>query len=186
MKSHLIYFLIGWLPLVLGGFQKDLDTSVTFPPLIDQRTDILTGHLRPLGWQHRPEGPVFEESVSLRPEQFWDQYVTQKKPVVIRGLVANSEAVEKWTDIHLDRTYGHVEVRVSHRKQKNSDDRIKMTMKEFLQGYRVDDWHLNVIMPDEMLEESVIPNIIGCGPYMDNLEQESIKGKKEEHVRKEE
>lgn len=49
------------------NFQKDLDTNIQFPPLLERKSGIPTGHLRPLGWQIRSDGPLNEESVTIKP-----------------------------------------------------------------------------------------------------------------------
>ena len=65
-----------------------------------------------MGWQNRAEGPIHEEVVILRAEKFWDEYVNKSQPVVIRGLVLGSEAIDKWSDIYLNRAYGHLDIKV--------------------------------------------------------------------------
>lgn len=152
-----------------SGFQKDLNVDIPFPPILDRRDGIPTGHLRPLGWQNRAEAPVHEESVSLEPEKFWDTYINKSKPTVIRGLVLGSDAVERWTDIYLNRVYGHLDIKVAQRKQtfkSIEEDQAQMSLKKFLQGYRVEDWYLRGIMPEEMQLEAPVPHLFNCGPYI--------------------
>jgi hypothetical protein len=169
-----------------AGFQKDLDLNIPFPPNLDRKENIATGHLRPLGWQNKPEGAVHEETFVLTPHDFWEFYVNQSKPVVIRGLVLGSDAVDRWTDIYLNREYGHIEIRVTHRKQKNHEDKVQMSLRNFLQGYREDDWYLNVIMPDDMSSEVPLPHIMNCGPLIQSrLEKEARKGGKSKSSRQE-
>ena len=148
------------------GFQKDLDTNLPFPPTLEFRSGIPTGHLRPLGWQNRPESAVNEESVSLQPEQFWDLYVNLSKPTVIRGLILGSEPTDRWTDNYLNKNFGKSDIKVMRRVQKQKsieETNLQMTFKSFLQGYRVEDWYLRGIMPKEMFEEVPIPHIVNCG-----------------------
>ena len=153
-----------------GGFVKDLDVDIPFPPILDRRDGIPTGHLRPLGWQNRAEGPVHEESVTLAPQDFWDKYVNASKPMVIRGLVFGADAVEKWTDVYLNKLYGKLEVRVTQRVQRVSNENAQhMDLKKFLQNYRVEDWYLRLIMPQEMQAEVPMPYIVNCGPLVQNL-----------------
>lgn len=114
MNSLIKLFLV--LKLVLVSLQhevkfpKDLDVNVQFPPISH---DKLSGHLRPLGWQKRADEEVTEESVVIKPEEFWDQYITKKSPVVIRGLVSASPITDIWTDSYLKREYGNLDIKVN-------------------------------------------------------------------------
>ena len=84
------------------GFQKDMGTNTQFPPILDYRTNSPTGHLRPLGWQNRPESQIIEETVNIAPRNFWNSYVQKNRPVIIRGLVYGSEIIETWTDTYFE------------------------------------------------------------------------------------
>lgn len=68
--------------------------------------------MRPLGWQNRAEASVKEDQVSLSADKFWDDYVNKSEPLVIRGLVMGSEAIDKWSDIYLNRAYGYLDIKV--------------------------------------------------------------------------
>jgi lysine-specific demethylase 8 len=142
-----------------------MDINTPFPPILDQRSNMPTGHLRPLGWQNRAEFEITEESVSIEPVKFWDFYLEKSKPVIIRGLVSGSDIIERWTDIYLSRHYGTLDIKVTNKKQTNHEDKIQMSINNFLKGYRVEDWYLNVIIPNEMLSEVPLPHIINCGPF---------------------
>lgn len=150
-----------------SGFQKDLNVNIPFPPILDKRDGMPTGHLRPLGWQSRAEGPVVEEPVIIQPEPFWNKYVEKTNPVVLRGMVLGSEAIEQWTDTYLDRNYGSLEIKLAERKQnfKNFKEKTQVKLSNFLNGYRIEDWYLNGIMPEEMQVEAPIPRLLNCGPY---------------------
>ena len=66
---NLIFVLLSCLicELKSQNFIKDLDLNVQFPPLIDRKENIPTGHLRPLGWQIRADTSVNEESAAISP-----------------------------------------------------------------------------------------------------------------------
>ena len=150
-----------------SGFQKDLNINIPFPPILDKRDGIPTGHLRPLGWQSRAEGPVVEEPVVIEPEVFWNKYIEKKHPVVLRGLVFGSEASEQWSDSYLDQQYGHLDIKLAEKIQtfKNYKEKAQMKLSKFLKEYRVEDWYLNGIMPEEMQNEVPIPRLLNCGPF---------------------
>lgn len=147
-------------------FIKDLDTNVQFPPILERKDRIPIGHLRPLGWQNRPEGSVEETYVNIEPVDFWNRYVIKEKAVVIRGLVNDANLINKWTDTYLDRTFSDLTVNVKNKKQKLKEENVKMSLKTFLHGYRSEDWYLHVTTPYEMQDELPIPYIINCGPYV--------------------
>lgn len=123
-----------------------------------------------MGWQNRAEGPIKEESVTLKADKFWDDYINKSQPVVMRGLIMGSDAVEQWTDIYLNRHYGQLEIQVTQRRQtfrsSLEETTTRMPLKKFLQNYRVEDWYLRGIIPDEMLAEASIPHLINCGPFV--------------------
>lgn len=107
--------------------------------------------------------------MSLGPEKFWDNYINKSKPVVIRGLVMGSDAAEKWSDVYLNRAYGQLDIKVTERRQKYhsiEENKTRMSLKKFLQNYRVEDWYLRGIMPHEMQSEASIPHLINCGPFV--------------------
>ncbi|RNA10012.1 domain-containing 5 [Brachionus plicatilis] len=150
-----------------SGFQKDLNVNIPFPPILNIRDGIPTGHLRPLGWQSRAEAPVAEEPVVIEPETFWNKYIEKSRPVVLRGLVLGSEASEQWTDSYLDKKYGHLDIKLAERKQnfKSYKEKTQFKLSNFLKGYRIEDWYLNGIMPEEMQREAPISRMLNCGPF---------------------
>lgn len=87
----------------------------------------------------------------------------------MRGLVMSSNAVEQWSDIYLNRNYGQLEIQVTKRRQtfqSIEETTTRMTFKKFLQNYRVEDWYLRGIMPQEMFSEASLPHLINCGPFV--------------------
>lgn len=133
--------------------------------------------MRPIGWQNRAEAAVREDSVTIGPEKFWDEYINKSEPVVMRGLVMGSDAVEQWTDIYLNRNFGQLEIQVTKRRQtfhSIEETTTRMTLKKFLQNYRVEDWYLRGIMPEEMFADASLPHLINCGPFViDDMTQQT-------------
>ena len=154
---------------VQNGFPKDLDTNIDFPPILERRNGIPTGHLRPFGWQNRPQDSVPEQSPTLKPEAFWDTYVNHSDPMVVRGLVFGSTSLDKWSDSYLSHQYGHLDIKVTRRKQQFShavENSTQMSFDQFLTQYRVEDLYMRVIMPKEMQTEAPMPHIVNCGPLV--------------------
>jgi hypothetical protein len=151
-----------------SGFAKNLDLNVVFPPILERREGLATGHLRPLGWQNRAQASVHEE-LHIRPIDFWNLHINHSKPLVVRGLVFGSEPIDKWNDAYLNRIYGHLDIKVTQRKQRYAgveEKSTQMSFKKFLKGYRVEDWYMRVIMPQEMQKEAPMPSIVNCGPLV--------------------
>jgi len=155
-------------------FPKTLDANIQFPPIVQRREGMPTGHLRPLGWQSRAQGSVKEEAFILKPEQFWDKYLTTRQPVMIRSLVAASESVDKWTDTYLSRQYGHLDIQVTKLKENLWQTKTSLSLEAFLRRYRSDDLYLRVILPEVMQPEAPMPNLINCGPFTANASMGSL------------
>lgn len=52
-----------------------------------------------------------------------------------------------------------------------------MSLKKFLQNYRIEDWYLRGIMPEEMQAEAPIARLLNCGPYIyDDSDAEAESG----------
>lgn len=65
-----------------------------------------------------------------------------------------------------------MKIKVTQRKQtfrSIEENKTQMTLKKFLQNYRVDDWYLRCIMPEEMQHEASIAHLLNCGPYVDSF-----------------
>jgi hypothetical protein len=166
LSTTILFFLVD--DSYESGFTKNLDLNVIFPPILDRREGMATGHLRPLGWQNRAESPIHEE-LHIKPIDFWNLHITHSKPLVVRGLVFGSEPIDKWSDAYLNRMYGHLDIKVTQRKQRYAgieEKSTQMSFKKFLKGYRVEDWYMRVIMPQEMQKEVPMPSILNCGPFV--------------------
>lgn len=169
-KQFLYYFLILQFSIAISAgveFPKSMATNIEFPPPLIRHENMATGHLRPLGWQNRAQGPVKEETFILTPENFWNQYIQKIDPVMIRGLVSSAESLEKWTDSYLSKKFGHLDIQVTKRKQSLWESKKTLDLKKFLRNYRSEDMYLNVIMPEDMQHETPIPGLISCGPFIE-------------------
>ena len=168
-KFLILQILIQFIFVESENFLKNLDINIQFPPLIERKENIPTGHLRPLGWQVRSDGPIHEESVTIRPDQFWNTYVLKQKPTALRGLVFGAEAIDKWSDSYLNREFGHLDIKVTERKQRYDrieEKKIQMKFKNFLRSYRTDDMYLETIVPFEILNEVPMPQLVNCGVFV--------------------
>lgn len=85
--------------------------------VISQR-NVPKGHLKPLGEHKLPES-IEERSTIPTPLEFWQEYVSISKPVVLRGAGKSSKAFKLWTDEYLKTNYGDLEVRLESKGEKS-------------------------------------------------------------------
>ncbi|CAD5119390.1 DgyrCDS8004 [Dimorphilus gyrociliatus] len=143
-----------------------MDSS--FPPDIIPQTPgsvIPTGHLRPIGWQRRPEAPLKERVDFPSPREFYNEYVTKNIPVVFRQAMKDAPAITKWeSDDYLKKEYGNLLVHVTVKKERAKQmDNKKVTFRQFLKEYQYEDWYLSNIVPQMMTLDLTLPKIMRCG-----------------------
>jgi len=155
-------------------FPKDTSIDFEFPPKF-KRSNIAglpDGHLRPLGWQKPAEGEVTAVDEIPDPVTFWETYVKDKVPLVIRnGVNKSSECFTEWDDKYLKSEYGHIDIDVI---QKKPGDRIEpevMSFKRFLLRYNLEDWYLVNTIPEEMLHGIPLMNCLMCGTFFEHLQE---------------
>ncbi len=72
---------------------QQLFEDIIFPPPRPQDQNLgpdsegLPGHLKPLGWQSAPDGPVKEYDEILSTQDYWDKHVKTRTPLVFRGAI---------------------------------------------------------------------------------------------------
>ncbi|XP_059155180.1 uncharacterized protein LOC131940532 [Physella acuta] len=165
-----------WLVVVLVhgvvakfGFVKDQSMDEVFPgPVYRQDPSLPEGHMRPLGWQRRPDGPITEQLEVPAAKEFYEQYVRANSPVVFRNAVSDAPVFTTWQeDKYLIEKYGNLDVEVRHRSVRKRD-RIETTeeiikFKKFLYDYMYDDCYLATAIPTPMMQELPFPKCVRCG-----------------------
>lgn len=163
VKILLISFLaqICWARI---GFMKDQSVDkIDFPPRgLKTIEGIPLGHLRPLGYQRRPDGRVTEKE-KLPPKIFYDDFVKTEKPVVFRQLIDSMPATELWTDDYLKKNYGDLDIHVVVKKELIKKGPKVLKFKKFLKEYHYEDWYLTNTIPQEMMKEVEVPPVLTCG-----------------------
>lgn len=126
-----------------------------FPPRIriSQNKNLPTGHLRPLGYQRPPDGPVKEYSKVLTPEVFWEKHVSCSLPLVFREGIGESPALSTWTDEHLRENYGDLDVLIELKEENRSHSTGRMNIAVFLDRYKQEDIYAVTLLPDPMRRE---------------------------------
>ncbi|KAK7091446.1 uncharacterized protein [Littorina saxatilis] len=162
------------------GFVKDQSMDATFPPpVFRQDPSIPEGHLRPLGWQRRPDGKVKEVEEMPNTREFYEDYVRVSKPIVFRNGITEGPALTLWEiDDYLQFKYGKVNmsvtVKVMRRKDEIQTAPQVMKLKKFLLDYMYEDWYLASTVPEEMMEELPFPKCVRCGTISQYLQEAEL------------
>ncbi|GFR62580.1 JmjC domain-containing protein 5 [Elysia marginata] len=141
------------------GFIKDQAMDAVFPgPVYSQAPSLPVGHMRPLGWQRKADGPIPESGQPLATQEFYERYVSQHKPGVFRNAVVSAPAFDTWQqDTYLTEKYGHLNVSVTVKLAKRKDKIVtaaqSMKLKDFLFNYMYDELYLASGIPRDMMEE---------------------------------
>jgi len=177
MRSSILYPLLLCLIPVYAklGFKKDinLEKAPDFPPKITSQGSVPAGHLRPIGYQRRPEGPVRELRSVPTPQEFYEVFIKEDKPVTFRKMVSNVPAMTTWqNDAHLKKNYGDLKIHVVVKKELFTHGPQAMTFKKFLKEYQYEDWYLSNTVPEEMMKELTLPPCLKCGLSKTLMESE--------------
>lgn len=173
---EIIYVLVLVHPaLSKAGFVKDQAMDTMFPgPVYSQAPSLPVGHMRPLGWQRKSDGPIPETGETPATQEFYEHYVSQLKPGVFRNAVVSAPAFHAWQeDTYLADRYGHlnvsVTVKVARRKDKIITAAQSMKLKNFLFDYMYEEWYLASGLPRDMMEELPLPVCVRCGSVRERL-----------------
>ncbi|KAK3576648.1 hypothetical protein CHS0354_023166 [Potamilus streckersoni] len=156
------------------SFVKDQSLNAVFPPVnIKSVPGIPDGHLRPLGWQKKPDGKVREEKDMPSAHTFYLRYVKTSRTVVLRTAIQNAKVLNEWEeDANLTYNYGELNMTIDVKKQVKftiSSDKRKMQFKKFLLDYMYENWYLTNTVPHEMMADFPLPSIFSCGTFKDRL-----------------
>ena len=117
LNRHLIVLFFGIIATSLAEFPP----KFTENPL----SGLPAGHLRAFGYHRPPDGAVVEERGFLHPKIFLKKYVSVHKPMVFRQAVADSPAIQKWTDTYLASRYGDLDLLLEVKRENRSKDAQK-------------------------------------------------------------
>ena len=130
--------------------------DVVFPPNFLPSSDpaIPAGHLQMFGLQRPPKAPVVQYNTVLKPQEFWEKHVSKYEPLVFRGALANSPALQKWTDKYLKDKYGDLDV-LTELKTENRTHGItaRMLLGDFIDVYKKKNLYVVTVLPDPMRQD---------------------------------
>ncbi|XP_070548083.1 bifunctional peptidase and (3S)-lysyl hydroxylase Jmjd7-like isoform X1 [Ptychodera flava] len=170
---YLIFVSISEKNTVSQPMPKDQQTDVEFPPTIKKSNTaaVPTGHLRPLGYQRKPEGKVKEYEEAPHPKKFWEDHVSKKRPLVLRQALTESPAALNWDDDYLRKNYGDVDVLIEKKRENRDTQPQRMQFSEFIDNYKVEDWYVVTVLPDEMRQDVEVPKCLLCGTFRKYLHE---------------
>uniref|UniRef100_A0A0B7A0M6 JmjC domain-containing protein n=1 Tax=Arion vulgaris TaxID=1028688 RepID=A0A0B7A0M6_9EUPU len=167
--------LLGTVTETSDRFMKDQSMSAEFPGPVYKQSDTLPdGHMRPLGWQRRPDAPITELAEMPDSYDFYLKFVSTNTPVVFRRAITQAPAFTKWAnDKYLTEKYGHLNVtvraKVARRKSRIASQEKVVKLNTFLLNYMYDDLYMESGLPREMMSELPFPKCIRCGTISENL-----------------
>ena len=155
--------------------------------LLAQGEEIPRGHGQILG-KHRDPGdrgteetgghlPVLTELPS--PQEFWDKYVSIRRPVIFRGPGKLFPAHKLWTDEYLTNNFGKLEVKLEHKTEKGktpvgSKGVGRDTIEDFLATYKDKSKYIVSQMPDPMAKHVLVPPFMMCGTIYERLLESNL------------
>ncbi|XP_062506041.1 bifunctional peptidase and arginyl-hydroxylase JMJD5-like isoform X2 [Corticium candelabrum] len=134
---------------------------------------IPKGHLLPLGSHREPEGHVAEIFArdEMSPQHFYAEFVNKSRPVVFRGALNDSAAVELWDDVYLKNRFGTLSVRVDRvKKEDRLVNSFQQSFSEFLDQYGTNDWYLIDTLNSIMGKDISIPECLKCGGFTHGIQ----------------
>lgn len=153
----LVHFLVNIAVVATSdGVVLNRPQDVVFPPnfLPSSDPNIPAGHLQMFGLQKPPNGPVVEYNTVLKPQEFWEAHVSKDEPLVFRQALANSPALQKWTDEYLKEKYGDLDV-LTELKTENRTHGVtaRMLLGDFINVYEKKNLYVVTVLPDPMRQD---------------------------------
>eukprot|EP00794_Sanderia_malayensis_P005474 gene5474-6158_t len=136
-------------------FELDADGSVQF------------GHKKPLGQQSIKYIPVESFQFAASPEDFYEKFARQSRPIVFRNAIKRWPAFRKWKNVDLlTNLYGNQTFNVEFRKQFENvfPVRRKWKLKKFLKEYKEKAIYLDSVFSRNsiMAKDVLLPPQLYC------------------------
>jgi len=148
-------------------------TALFLSPMLQCEAGVKE-ELQPLGSDQPPEGRI-DEILSIAPKKFFEHFVRQKRPVIIRKALDGTAPMHLWNDIYLSKEHGNVEVNVDLTKTENrSAESREMALQEFLLDYKRKSYYLIDTLPVSMQKEFPLPLLLSCRGFLDRLQVQCV------------
>lgn len=144
----------------------------------DSSKDLPVGHLKPLGSHRPPETNLVDDLQEMpTPQEFWTNYVSPSKAVVLRGAAKQGRAFTLWTDDYMKDKFSGLEVRLEGKKEKSSRVPIgakgvgRDTIGNFINNYHTSGSNLYIVseLPTPMWPDVTVIPPLTCGLLKDRL-----------------
>ena len=140
----------------------------------DQNNALPKGHGEQLGKHRSSDGHIDVLETVPHPQDFWNDYVSIRKPVVFRGAAKNFPAFTLWTDEYLKKNYGDLEVKLEAKKEKEhvpTGERGvgRDTLRGFLETYQLKDSYIVSQLSDPLAEEVRVLPCWMCGSFKEHI-----------------
>lgn len=173
------------LLLVASGGANEQQSNNLLVPVTDQHchadgdcdgetktSQVLSGHLQPLGSHKDPMIDMEEFTNFLPPETFRDSFIQTSTPAVFRQVLHPDQMAIFLNDTRLGQLYGKADVTVEEmKKERRGGPARGMLFKEFLAAYNSSTMYLADVMPSEMKKEWTIPAMLLCGGIPEHIQQ---------------
>lgn len=139
-----------------GSSALETNNRMEFPPkyVPSSAPGVPAGHLKPFGYHKPPLGPVKEYKTVLHPQVFWEEHVIKNLPLVFRGALKESPAIDRWSDDYLKEKYGELDVLTELKKENRTHGKSRrLTLAKFIEGYKKENIYIVTVLPDPMREE---------------------------------
>ena len=139
------------------------------------------GHGRPFG----SSGPFLQmdqiDDSELNTKLFFDKYVKEKRPILIKNMVKDFPAFHLWTDEYLrgvSSSFDNYKIVVETEKKESRDQQIiSMPLREFLLNYKTKGIYMVNEVPFYLRKDVVLPQALQCDQAPKTLEETVIINK---------
>lgn len=130
------------------------------------------GHLKPFGSQ----GPHLkvDEVDSLSTVDFFENYVTPQKAVVLRGATKQFAATNLWTDEYLHKKTENLNDLFdveTVKKETRNQKMLQMSFTDFLKSYRTKELYMVSDVASIFMDELNLPQPLQCGHAVKGLDK---------------
>ena len=160
-----------WPLHVLPNHKFNIFIVLNFISFLCKTNFILCENAEQIHSKHPGDGKKFgasgpfincdEIKDELATKIFFDTYVKEKKPLIMRNFVKNYPALKLWTDEYLsDMAKGHDDYKLTIetlKKESRHQQIVEMTLREFMASYKKMDIYMVNEVPSFLKKDVLLP-----------------------------
>ena len=132
------------------------------------------GHNLELGLHRLSTGHIKILTGIPNPREFWQKFVTQRKPVLFRGAAKHFPSFRLWTDEYLRKNFGDLELKLEAKREKDHTPSGarglgRDILSNFLDSYKTKDAYVVSQLPDPMTKDINILSCLSCGSLVNHI-----------------